>query len=87
MKKKSPVPLVVEDAEHHAAEDQHVLPRSSASFSRGGWRPETRKFGRCVAGKPRKKRREGTTPRWRNDGTRLDEYSALGHSAANIRQK
>lgn len=30
--KNSPVPLVVENAKHHAAKDQHHLPRSSASF-------------------------------------------------------
>lgn len=31
-KKNSPVPLVVENAKHHAAKDQHHLPRSSAPF-------------------------------------------------------
>lgn len=102
MKKDSPVPLVVEDAEHHAAEDQHGRdPAEILGFlfanekrreenldpvSAGAGNARRKKRGGRKRGREKERRRDrGTTGR---DSTILGgEYSALGHSTANIRQK
>lgn len=81
MKKDSPVPLVVEDAEHHAAEDQHgrdpaeILGFLFANEKRReeNLDPVSAGAGKEEAGRKKARPREGTTPRSRNDGTRLDD--------------